>query len=109
MKGIGPKAFEQCAGFLRIRDASNPLDASAVHPERYKLVQQMANDLSTEVRDLVGNAALLKKVSVSRYKSDDLGEFTLNDILAELAKPGAIRARTSRPHTSTIPFPVLAT
>lgn len=88
VKGLGPKAFEQCAGFLRIRDAQNPLDASAVHPERYKLVQQLANDLGAQVRELIGNTALLKRVDVARYKTDDLGEFTLNDILAELAKPG---------------------
>lgn len=88
VKGLGPKAFEQCAGFLRIRGAVNPLDASAVHPERYKLVQQMAKDLGTDVRALIGNTTLLSKVDTKRYQSDDLGAFTLNDILAELAKPG---------------------
>lgn len=99
VKGLGPKAFEQCAGFLRIRDAANPLDASAVHPERYQLLQQMAQDLGTDVRALIGNTALLAQVETKRYQSDDLGAFTLNDILAELAKPGRDpRAHFEAPH-----------
>jgi protein Tex len=99
VKGIGPKVFEQCAGFLRIRGATNPLDASAVHPERYKVVQQIAADLGVGVKDLLGNSKLLKTVDPTRYKGDGLGELTLNDILAELAKPGRDpRAHFEAPH-----------
>ncbi len=88
VKGLGAKAFEQCAGFLRIRGASNPLDASAVHPERYALVAQMASDLGVTVGELVGNAAAAKKIDVRRYITNDVGEPTLKDIVAELVKPG---------------------
>ncbi|MDO9018570.1 MAG: Tex family protein [Deltaproteobacteria bacterium] len=86
--GLGPKTFEQCAGFLRVRDGASPLDASAVHPERYGVVESMAKDLGTDVGTLVGNAALAAKVQWQRYVSGDLGEFTLRDILQELQKPG---------------------
>ena len=86
--GLGPKAFEQSAGFLRIRGAANPLDASGVHPERYALVEQMAKDLGVTVKDLVGNAALANRIDVKRYVSDDVGEPTLKDIIEELKKPG---------------------
>ena len=85
---LGPKAFEQSAGFLRIRGAANPLDASAVHPERYALVEQMAGDLGVKVGDLVGNALLADKIDVRRYITNDVGEPTLKDIVAELKKPG---------------------
>ncbi|MGN0854473.1 MAG: Tex family protein [Kiritimatiellia bacterium] len=88
VKGLGPKAFEQCAGFLRIRGAANPLDASAVHPERYALVAQMASDIGLTVRDLVGNPLAAKKIDVRRYITNDVGEPTLKDIVAELVKPG---------------------
>ncbi len=88
VKGLGAKAFEQCAGFLRIRGAANPLDASAVHPERYALVGKMAEDLGMSLKDLVGNAAAVKKIDVKRYITSDVGEPTLKDILAELVKPG---------------------
>ena len=88
VKGLGEKAFEQCAGFLRIRDAENPLDASAVHPERYALVGKMAEDVGLSVKDLVGNALAAKKIDVRRYITDDVGEPTLKDIVAELVKPG---------------------
>ena len=88
VKGLGAKAFEQCAGFLRIRGAENPLDASAVHPERYELVGRMAEDLGVSVRDLVGNPLAAKRIDVRRYMSNDVGELTLKDIVAELAKPG---------------------
>ena len=88
VKGLGAKAFEQCAGFLRIRDSENPLDASAVHPERYELVSKMAGDLGVSLRELVGNAAAAKKIDVRRYMSNDVGEPTLKDIVSELAKPG---------------------
>ncbi len=86
--GLGPKTFEQCAGFLRVREGSNPLDGSAVHPERYAVVESMAKDLGTDVGTLVGNAALAAKVQWQKYVSGDLGEFTLRDILQELQKPG---------------------
>ena len=88
VKGLGAKAFEQCAGFLRIRGAANPLDASAVHPERYALVDRMAADAGMSVAALVGNPAAAKKIDVRRYITDDVGEPTLKDIVAELAKPG---------------------
>jgi len=88
VKGLGAKAFEQCAGFLRIRGAENPLDASAVHPERYGLVGRMAEDLGVSVRDLVGNPLAAKRIDVRRYITNDVGEPTLRDIVAELAKPG---------------------
>ena len=88
VKGLGPKAFEQCAGFLRIRGAVNPLDSSAVHPERYALVGRMAADLGVTVRELVGNAAAAKKIDIRRYVTSDVGEPTLRDIVTELVKPG---------------------
>ena len=88
VSGLGPKAFEQCAGFLRIRNAANPLDASAVHPERYALVEQMALDLGVKVGELVGNAQLAAKIDVRRYITDEVGEPTLKDIVEELKKPG---------------------
>jgi uncharacterized protein len=86
--GLGPKAYEQAAGFLRIHGAANPLDASAVHPERYPLVQQMAADLGVELPALIGNQELVDKIDLSKYVSDDVGEPTLRDIVAELKKPG---------------------
>ena len=88
VKGLGEKAFEQCAGFLRIRGAANPLDSSAVHPERYELVGKMAEDAGLSVRELVGNSAAAKKIDVRRYITNDVGEPTLKDIVAELVKPG---------------------
>ena len=86
--GLGPKAFEQSAGFLRIRGAANPLDASAVHPERYALVERMAGDLGVKVGDLVGNSELAARIDVRRYVTNDVGEPTLKDIVEELKKPG---------------------
>jgi uncharacterized protein len=85
---LGPKAFEQSAGFLRIRDGRNPLDASAVHPERYAIVEKMAADLGTTVKDLIGSASLRAKIEIKKYATADAGELTLRDILSELAKPG---------------------
>jgi uncharacterized protein len=85
---LGPKAFEQCAGFLRVKNGPNPLDASAVHPERYALVGEMADDLGCSVSDLINDGALRKKIDPRRYVSDSVGLPTLTDILAELAKPG---------------------
>ncbi|OQX13706.1 MAG: RNA-binding transcriptional accessory protein [Desulfobacteraceae bacterium IS3] len=88
VKRLGPKAFEQCAGFLRIRDGKNPLDASAVHPESYPVVYAMAKDSGCTVEDLMKQDALRKQIELSRYVSDKIGLPTLTDILDELAKPG---------------------
>jgi uncharacterized protein len=88
VSGVGPKTYEQAAGFLRIRDGEHPLDASAVHPERYALVEKMAADLGVQLQELVGNAALAAAIDWRKYVTDDVGEPTLRDILAELAKPG---------------------
>ncbi|RMH39225.1 MAG: RNA-binding transcriptional accessory protein [Deltaproteobacteria bacterium] len=86
--GVGPRAFEQAAGFLRIRGGSHPLDASAVHPERYPIVERMAADLGVGVDELVGNAELARRIDIGRYAGGDVGEPTLRDIVAELSKPG---------------------
>jgi uncharacterized protein len=88
VSGLGPRAFEQAAGFLRIQGGPQPLDASAVHPERYPLVERMAKDLGIPVAKLVGNAAALEGVDLGRYESGDVGKFTLNDIREEIRKPG---------------------
>lgn len=86
--GLGNKGFEQCAGFLRIRDAENVLDNSAVHPESYGLVNAMANDLNCKVKDLIQNKELLQKINLEQYVSVMAGLPTLKDILSELEKPG---------------------
>lgn len=85
---LGPKAFEQCAGFLRIVNGENPLDASAVHPESYHLVDAMARDLGCDVSALLSSADLRNQIDLNAYVTDDVGLPTLNDIRAELAKPG---------------------
>ena len=85
---LGPKAFEQCAGFLRLRNGKNPLDASAVHPESYHVVEAMARDLGCTVVDLMTSEKLRGRIDPSRYVTDTVGLPTLADILAELAKPG---------------------
>ncbi|MCU0381422.1 MAG: RNA-binding transcriptional accessory protein [Chitinophagaceae bacterium] len=85
---LGDKAFEQSAGFLRIKDGSHPLDASAVHPESYETVARMASDLKVEMKDLVGNASLVARISPQQYVSETIGLHTLQDILHELRKPG---------------------
>ncbi len=85
---LGEKAFEQCAGFLRIRHSENPLDASAVHPESYPIVENFAKDLQCTVRDLMTNAELRKKLDLKKYVSPTVGLPTLTDILQELEKPG---------------------
>lgn len=85
---LGGKAFEQCAGFLRIQAGENPLDASAVHPEAYTVVEQMAGDLGVEVAALVGNETLIKNIDTRKYVSETMGELSLKDILNELRKPG---------------------
>ena len=86
--GLGPKTFEQCAGFLRIRGGEHPLDGSAVHPERYALVEKIAEDLGVPVASLVGDTKLLGRIDPKKYIGGDVGEYTMNDILAELKKPG---------------------
>lgn len=85
---LGEKAFEQCGGFLRIRDAKNPLDASAVHPERYGLVEKFVTDLGCTIKDLMNSAELRKKLELKKYVSAEVGLPTLTDILLELEKPG---------------------
>lgn len=85
---LGDKAFEQAAGFLRIRSAENPLDSSAVHPERYALVEQMAQDLKCSVSELMKNSQLRKGIALQKYVTENVGLPTLNDIMAELDKPG---------------------
>lgn len=85
---LGSKAFEQCAGFLRIKDGANPLDASAVHPEAYPIVEKMAADLEVDVKELIGNESLVAKIDAKKYVTEQFGELTLRDILNELKKPG---------------------
>ena len=85
---LGDKAFEQCAGFLRVRESDNPLDRSAVHPERYALVQQMATDAGATVDQLMGDKDLRQKLDINRYVTADCGLPTLQDIMKELDKPG---------------------
>ena len=85
---LGPKAFEQSAGFLRIRHGKHPLDSSAVHPERYALVETMARELGCSVTDVMRDEKLRKKLTPAKYVSDQVGLPTLHDILTELAKPG---------------------
>ncbi len=88
VKRLGDKVFEQCAGFLRIAGAANPLDNSAVHPERYGLVERIASDMGVEVSQLISNEQLCASIDVNRYVSDVVGLLTLNDIVKELSKPG---------------------
>lgn len=85
---LGPKAFEQAAGFLRIRDSENPLDSSAIHPENYSLVNKMAADLNVSIRELIQNPDIQRKIALETYISDKVGLPTLTDILQELNKPG---------------------
>jgi uncharacterized protein len=85
---LGNKAFEQCAGFLRIKDGEDPLDASAVHPEAYDVVKQMAKDLGVEVKAMIANEELLKNIDPKKYISETVGLHTVQDIVTELKKPG---------------------
>lgn len=85
---LGPKAFEQCAGFLRIRDGKDPLDSTAVHPESYETVRAIAGDLGASVSDLIRDEGLRARVELNRYVTEKTGLPTLQDIMAELAKPG---------------------
>lgn len=97
---LGPKAFEQAAGFLRIMDGANPLDASAVHPEAYPVVQRIAQASHKDLRQLIGDSAFLQKLDPSQFTDAQFGEPTVRDILAELDKPG----RDPRPEFSTARF-----
>lgn len=87
VKRLGDKAFEQCAGFLRIKGGSNPLDNSAVHPESYSIVYRMAKDLGVEYSELISNTALCDRIDISRYVSSTIGEVTVRDIVSFLKKP----------------------
>ena len=100
VKGLGPKAFEQCAGFLRVRGAANPLDASGVHPESYDLVKRMAADHACGIPELMKKVAAGEKIELARYVSDATGLPTLQDILRELARPG----RDPRPEFKPFAF-----
>ena len=100
VSGMGPKTFEQAAGFLRIRGAVNPLDASAVHPESYGVVEAMARDLGCTVAELMSNADLRNKIKLQQYVTDTIGIPTLTDIMEELAKPG----RDPRKHFELFSF-----
>lgn len=107
VKRMGAKAFEQCAGFLRIPDAKDPLDATAVHPERYALVRRMAADHKTTVEELIRNKALRESIDLKQYVTDDCGLPTLTDIMSELDKPGrdprkAIEVFSFAPDVETI-------
>ena len=97
---LGEKAFEQCAGFLRITDGANPLDASSVHPEAYPVVEQILQKNQCEIKQLIGNRATLKKLNPKDYVIDQFGEPTVIDILAELEKPG----RDPRPEFKSATF-----
>lgn len=88
VKRMGSKAFEQCAGFLRIPEAENPLDNSSVHPEAYYLVEKIARDMGIEVKELIGNEKLCNQIDIQHYADDKIGTLTLKDIIEELKKPG---------------------
>lgn len=88
MPRLGPKAFQQCAGFLRIPDASDILDRTAVHPERYGLVEKMAHDTGKSLSDIIASPELLDNIDFTKYVGDDVGLPTITDIVAELKKPG---------------------
>ncbi len=97
---LGPKAFEQCAGFLRIRDGDDPLDSSAVHPESYPLVRRILAHLKSEIRAVIGDAAVLRGLKPEQFADDKFGAPTVTDILKELEKPG----RDPRPEFKTATF-----
>lgn len=88
VSGLGDRTFEQAAGFLRLRNGEHPLDASAVHPERYELVESIAKDLAVPLTALIANTELINRIDIKRYYADGVGELTLKDIIDELKKPG---------------------
>jgi len=94
---MGEKAFEQSAGFLRIRNGKNPLDNTAVHPESYHIVEQMARDQGCSVEELIRRSELRKKIELKRYVTSSIGLPTLSDIMKELEKPGLDPRGTARP------------
>src|SRR5690606_9827212 len=96
---LGPKAFEQCAGFLRIRDGDDPLDSSAVHPEAYPVVRRILDRTGGDIRSLIGNLPVLRSLRPEDFVDDTFGLPTVTDILAELEKPG----RDPRPEFTTAP------
>jgi uncharacterized protein len=100
VSGLGPKAFEQCAGFLRISGASNPLDSSAVHPERYQLVKTIAQDYGCDIKELMKKVVAGTKIDLERYVDESTGLLTLQDIMSELASPG----RDPRPEFKAFMF-----
>ena len=100
VKGLGPKSYEQAAGFLRILDGNNPLDASAVHPESYALVEKILSDIACDVQGVMGKKDVLQPIKVEEYISQNFGEQTVRDVLAELEKPG----RDPRPMFKTAKF-----
>ncbi len=102
---MGDKAFEQCAGFLRVPNAKNPLDNTAVHPERYKLVKKMADDLGCKVQQLIEDKSLRQEVKLNNYVSEEVGLPTLKDILSELEKPGL----DPRGEAKTVEFAAIST
>jgi uncharacterized protein len=93
---LGAKAFEQGAGFLRIKNATNPLDNSSVHPERYGIIRQMAKDEKKTIDELIGNKEILQKIDLQKYCSDNIGLPTLTDIVKELEKPGLDPRKTAK-------------
>ena len=97
---LGPKAFEQCAGFLRIRGGSNPLDSSAVHPGSYPVVERILAQLQQQVESLLGNGSLLRSLKPVDYTDEQFGVPTVTDIIGELDKPG----RAPRPEFKTATF-----
>ncbi len=96
VKRMGAKAFEQCAGFLRIEEAENPLDNSSVHPESYYMVERIARDFGVSVKDLIGNEELCSRIDPAKYTDDKTGLLTLKDIIEELKKPGRDPRRMAR-------------
>ncbi|MEM6531117.1 MAG: Tex family protein [Myxococcota bacterium] len=95
--GMGPKTYEQAAGFIRVSGSENPLDASSVHPERYELVEQMAADIEVPLGELIGNADAIQRIDITKYVSESVGEPTLKDIIEELKKPGRDPRKTFEP------------
>jgi uncharacterized protein len=85
---LGAKAFEQCAGFLRIKESNNPLDKSAVHPEAYSIVEKMASEAGVDVSEMIGNEKLLNSIDTKKYITENFGAITIADIIKELKKPG---------------------
>lgn len=100
VKQMGEKTFEQAAGFLRVHDGINPLDASGIHPEQYPLVEKIAKTLDTSIAELVGNASLVEKIEKDQFITEEFGLLSLSDLLKELGKPG----RDPRPRFKTVQF-----